>query len=117
MNTPNQTAGGAWRTIREAIGAVVGNPLGCLALGTAFLGVGGILHESAEFKKTESERAAWSRPGVQDFRDALRDESNVRTVRVPQPEARKARAAQREKALRADVGAALATALSDLKQK
>lgn len=112
MNPPLQPAGGAWQTIREAVGAVVGNPLGCLALGTALLGVGGILRQSAEFKTAESERSAWSRPGVQDFRDALRDESAVRSVRVPKAPGKTARAKAREKALRSEVGAALSTALA-----
>lgn len=103
-------AGDVWRTLKEAIGVLVASPLGCVALGAALIGVGGILHETEGLRKAEAERASWASLGAQDIRDAVRDESSVRTVRVrvsskPSPK-------EREKALRAQVGDALAAAFS-----
>lgn len=106
-------AGGVWRTLREAMGALVSSPLGCLALGAAFLGVGGILHETDGIRKAESDRAAWASIEAQDIRDAVRDESSVRTVKVRK--SHKPSAKEREKALRAQVGQALAAAFSEPK--
>lgn len=91
------------QTIREALTAVIGNPLGCIALGVAFLGVAGIARETNDFKKSEAARAGWASVELQDVRDAVRDESNVRSLR------------QREKRLRREVGAALAAAVADAK--
>ncbi len=111
MNTLSMRhEGGAWRTLREAAGVLVRSPLGCVALGVAFLGVAGILRESSEFKKAEGERASWSRNVEQDLRDSLRAESAVRAVRVRLSKA--ALRSAREKALREEVGAALKQALA-----
>lgn len=117
MNPPIQTAGGAWRTIREAFYALVASPLGCLAVGLAFLGTGGIIHQSVESDKKEAARAVWAAPGPQDLRDSLRDESAVRDVRVAPSRKKPASDAVRAKALRAEVGAALAAALADTRPR
>lgn len=98
------------RTLKEAAAAIVRSPLGCVALGVAFLGVAGIMRQSSEFAKAEAERASWSRNTEQDLRDSLRDESPVRGVRVA-PSGASLRKA-REKALREEVGAALRQALA-----
>lgn len=110
-------AGGVWRTLKEAMGALVSSPLGCLALGAALLGVGGILHETEGIRKAESDRSAWARLEAQDIRDAVRDESAVRAVKVLRPaKPSKPGAKEREKALRAQVGSALAAAFSSPKR-
>ena len=111
---PDFAAGVVWRTLREAMGALVASPLGCLALGAAFLGVGGILHETDGIRKAESDRAAWASLEAQDIRDAVRDESAVRAVTVRKSS--KPSAKEREKALRAQVGSALAAAFSSPKR-
>jgi len=85
MNLPNKKTGGIWLTVREAVGALVGSPFGCIALGAALLGTGGMLRESAQHDRAASERAAWAESGVQDLRDSLRDESAVRAVKVRKP--------------------------------
>lgn len=90
-------------TIREALTAVIGNPLGCVALGIAFLGVAGIARETNDFKKAEAARSGWAAVELQDVRDAVRDESNVRSLK------------DREKVLRRQVGSALAAALAEAK--
>ena len=108
---PIPDAGGVWRTLREAVGALIASPLGCLALGTALLGVGGILHDTDGIRKAETERASWASLEAQDVRDAVRDESAVRAVKVrksPVPDAKR-----RERALRAKVGSALAAAFPE----
>lgn len=111
MNTPrNRRDVSALRTLNEAAAAVVRSPLGCVALGVAFLGVAGIMRQTSEASRAEAERASWSRNAEQDLRDSLRDESAVRAVR---PAAAKTeRDAARAKALRAEVGAALREALA-----
>lgn len=111
MNTPtNRRDGGALRTLVEAATAIVRAPLGCVALGVAFLGVAGIIRQSSEFSKADAERSSWSRNVEQDLRDSLRDESAVRGGRVRPSKASLQRA--REKALREEVGAALREALA-----
>lgn len=113
MNPPIETTGGAWRTIREAIGVLVASPLGCIALGVAFLGVGGVLRESRTIDRADAERAAWASSGRQDLRDSVRDESALRSVKVRPSPKRPASAAARAKALRAQVSEELAKALAD----
>lgn len=109
MNTlANRPDGGVWRTLREAAAVLVRSPLGCVALGVAFLGVAGMLRESSEFSKAAAERASWSRNVEQDLRDSLRDESALRSLRGTS----RARDGARAKALRAQVGAALREALA-----
>lgn len=98
------------RTLKEAAAAIVRSPLGCVALGVAFLGVAGIMRQTSEFSKAEAVRASWSRNAEQDLRDSLRDESALRTVRAVPTKASRDRA--RAKALRAEVGAALREALA-----
>lgn len=112
MNHPTPTAGGAWRTIREAIGVLVASPLGCIALGVAFLGVGGVLRESRTMDHAEAERAAWARLSPQDLRDSVRDESALRSVKVRPSTRRPVSDAARAKALRAQVSEELAKALA-----
>lgn len=97
-------------TIREALTAVIGNPLGCIALGVAFLGVAGIARESNDFKKAEAARSGWAAVELQDVRDAVRDESNVRALKP-----KVSRAKERERALSRQVGTALAEALAEAK--
>lgn len=104
------TAGVVWQTLKEAVGALVASPLGCLALGVAFLGVAGILKETDGIRRAESDRAAWASLEAQDIRDAVRDESSVRTVKVRKSS--KPSAKERERALRHEVGAALREALA-----
>lgn len=111
MNTPtNRRDGGALRTLREAAAVIVRSPLGCVALGVAFLGVAGIMRQTSELSKTDAGRASWSHNADQDLRDSLRDESALRTVRAVPTKASRDRA--RAKALRAEVGAALREALA-----
>lgn len=116
MNTHSiPKEGGAWRTIREALTAVIGNPLGCMALGVAFLGVAGIARETNDFKKAEAARSGWAAVELQDVRDAVRDESNVRALKSKRSVARVSRVKERERVLRSKVGSALAAALADAK--
>lgn len=116
MNTPtNRRDGGALRTLTEAAAALVRSPLGCVALGVAFLGVAGIMRQSSEFAKAEAARASWARNTDQDLRDSLRDESAVRAVRTLPSKA--ARDSARAKALRAEVGAALREALASTSKR
>lgn len=94
------------QTIREALTAVIGNPLGCMALGVAFLGVAGIARETNDFKKAEAARSGWAAVELQDVRDAVRDESNVRALK---------KKSRRGKELRREVGTALTAALAEIK--
>lgn len=112
MNTPIQTAGGAWRTIREAIGVLVASPTGCIALGVALLGVGGVIRESRTIDRADAERAAWASLGPQDLRDSVRDESALRSVKVRPSPKRPVSDGARAKALRAQVSEELAKALA-----
>ncbi|TPW19616.1 MAG: hypothetical protein FD126_2505 [Elusimicrobia bacterium] len=105
-----EESGGVWRTLREALGALVASPLGCLALGTALLGVGGIIHETEGMRKAETARSSWANVEAQDIRDAVRDESAVRTFKAGKSS--KPSAKDRERALRSQVGHALAAAFS-----
>ena len=90
---------------------MISSPLGCIAVGCAFLGTAGIVHQTTEFKRVESARIMWGDPAALDLRDAPRDETMAREQKRP----RNGKRVSRDKALRDEMTNALTKAVADLK--